>query len=134
MITGGLPTVFVSDMDRAIRFFTETLGLTLEQRFGNDWASIKTLNGLSIGLHPASQESPAGRKGSITIGFNLDEPIDKAVDRLKKQGVRFTKEIFEDGSSRIAHFADPDGNEFYIIELRAEWQKYAPNASAASVA
>ena len=35
MITGGLPTVFVSDMDRAIRFFTATLGLTLEQRFGN---------------------------------------------------------------------------------------------------
>lgn len=131
MINGGLPTIFVSDMNRAIRFFTETLGLTLEQRFGNDWASVKTLNGLSIGLHPASEESPAGRKGSITIGFNLDEPIDKAVDRLKKQGVIFTKEIFQDGYSRIANFADPDGNEFYIIELRADWQKYAPNASAA---
>jgi predicted enzyme related to lactoylglutathione lyase len=131
MITGGLPTVFVSNMDRAIRFFTETLGLTLEQRFGNDWASVKAANGLSIGLHPASEVSPAGRKGSITIGFNLDEPIERAVDRLKKQGVKFTKEIFEDGSSRIAHFSDPDGNEFYIIELRAEWRKYAPNASAA---
>jgi len=131
MINGGLPTVFVSDMDRAIRFFTETLGLTLEQRFGNDWASVKTPNGLSIGLHPATEESPAGRKGSITIGFNLDEPIDRAVDRLKKQGVKFTKEIFEDGFSRAAHFADPDGNEFYIIELSAEWQKYAPSASAA---
>jgi predicted enzyme related to lactoylglutathione lyase len=131
MITGGLPTVFVSDMDRAIRFFTETLGLTLEQRFGNHWASVKAMNGLSIGLHPASEASPAGRKGSITIGFNLDEPIDQAVDRLKTLGVKFTKEIFEDGSSRIANFADQDGNEFYVIELRAEWQKYAPNASAA---
>jgi predicted enzyme related to lactoylglutathione lyase len=118
-------------MDRAIRFFTETLGLTLEQRFGNHWASVKAANGLSIGLHPASETSPAGRKGSITIGFNLDEPINQAVDRLKKLGVKFTKEIFEDGSSRIANFADPDGNEFYVIELRAEWQKYAPNASAA---
>lgn len=131
MINGGLPTVFVSDLDRAIRFFTETLGLTLEQRFGNDWASVKALNGLSIGLHPASKASPAGRNGSITIGFNLDGPIEKAVDGLKKQGVKFTKEIFQDGSSRIAYFADPDGNEFYIIELQAEWQKYAPNASAA---
>jgi predicted enzyme related to lactoylglutathione lyase len=131
MINGGLPTVFVSDMDRAIRFFTEILGLTLEQRFGNDWASVKAPNGLSIGLHPASEKSPAGRKGSITIGFNLDEPIEKAVDRLKKQGVTFTKEVFEDGFSRVAHFADPDGSEYYIIELRAEWQKYAPNASAA---
>jgi predicted enzyme related to lactoylglutathione lyase len=131
MITGGLPTVFVSDMDRAVRFFTETLGLTLEQRFGNHWASVKTSNGFSIGLHPASEQSPAGRKGSITIGFNLDEPIDKTVDRLKKQGVKFTREIFDDGSSRSAHFSDPDGNEFYVIELRAEWQKYAPQVSAA---
>jgi predicted enzyme related to lactoylglutathione lyase len=131
MINGGLPTIFVSDMDRAILFFTETLGLTLEQRFGNHWASIKAANGLSIGLHPASEESPAGRKGSITIGFNLDEPIDTAVERLKQQGVKFTKEIFQDGYSRVAHFADPDGNEFYIIELKSEWQEYAPNASAA---
>jgi predicted enzyme related to lactoylglutathione lyase len=131
MISGGIPTVFVSDMDRAVHFFTEVLGLTLEQRFGNEWASVKTPGGLTVGLHPASEASPAGRKGSITIGFNLDEPIAKAVDRLKKQGVRFTKEIFEDGYSQVAHFADPDGNEFYIIELRAEWQKYAPDASAA---
>jgi predicted enzyme related to lactoylglutathione lyase len=53
------------------------------------------------------------------------------VDRLKNQGVKFTQEIFDDGSSRIADFLDPDGNEFYFIELRAEWRKYAPNASAA---
>jgi predicted enzyme related to lactoylglutathione lyase len=130
MITGGLATVFVSDIDRSIRFYTETLGLALEQRFGDHWASVKAANGLTIGLHPASEESPAGGKGSITIGFNLDEPIDTVVDRLKKQGVKFTKEIFQDGYSRIAYFADPDGNEFYIIELKSEWQEYAPNAAA----
>lgn len=131
MVSGGLATVFVSDMDRAIRFYTEALGLTLDQHFGNQWASVKAPGGLVIGLHPESKESPAGRKGSITVGFNLDEPLDGAVARLKGQGVKFTKEIFEDGSSRLAHFTDPDGNEFYIIELRAEWQKYGPNASAA---
>jgi hypothetical protein len=39
--------------------------------------------------------------------------------------------FFEEGYSQVAHFADPDGNEFYIIELRAQWQKYAPDAAAA---
>jgi predicted enzyme related to lactoylglutathione lyase len=130
MITGGLPTVFVSELDRSIRFFTETLGLALEQRFGDHWASVKAANGLTVGLHPASEESPAGRKGSITIGFNLDERIDTVVDRLKDQGVKFTKEIFQDGYSRIAYFADPDGNEFYMIELMSEWQERGPDASA----
>jgi predicted enzyme related to lactoylglutathione lyase len=131
MISGGLATVFVSNMDGAIRFYTGVLGLSLEQRYGNHWASIKAPNGLVIGLHPASNESPAGRKGSVTIGFHLDEPIDQTVDRLKKQGVKFTKEIVNDGSSRVAHFEDPDGNEFYIIELSAEWQKYTPKSSVA---
>jgi predicted enzyme related to lactoylglutathione lyase len=37
MIAGGLATVFVSDMDRAVRFYTETLALKLEYRFGNHW-------------------------------------------------------------------------------------------------
>lgn len=105
--------------------------LTYDWTKNGGQVTVKAPNGLNIGLHPASQASPAGRKGSITIGFNLDGPLDKAVDGLKKQGVKFTKEIFQDGSSRIAYFADPDGNEFYIIELEADWQKYAPNASAA---
>jgi predicted enzyme related to lactoylglutathione lyase len=93
-------------------------------------ASVKTPGGLIIGLHPASDESPAGRKGSTIVGFNLDEPIESVVEKLKKEGVRFTKKIAEDGSSRVANFADPDGNEFYLIELSAEWREYAPNASA----
>lgn len=131
MISGGLATVFVSDMDKSVRFYTDVLGLALEQRFGNHWASIKAPNGLTIGLHPASEESPAGRRGSVTIGFNLDEPINQAVERLKKLGVKFTKDIVDEGSSRVAHFADPDGNEFYVIELSAEWRKYAPQSSVA---
>ena len=131
MISGAVPTIFISDMDRSVRFYTDVLGLTLDQRFGNDWASIKAPGGVAIGLHPASEQSPAGRKGSITIGFMLDEPIDQAVDRLRKQGVKFTKDIFQEGPSRVAHFVDPDGNEFYIIELRAEWKQYAPGRSVA---
>jgi predicted enzyme related to lactoylglutathione lyase len=132
MISGGLATVFVSDMDRAIRFYTETLGLKLEQRFGDHWASVKT-GGLTIGLHPASETSTAGRKGSITIGLNLNEPIEGVVDRLKRQGVKFTRGIVEDGFSRAAHFEDPDGNELYIIELAAEWSKYAPSDAGVEV-
>jgi predicted enzyme related to lactoylglutathione lyase len=131
MISGGLATVFVSNMDGSVRFYTDVLGLALEQRFGNHWASIKGPNGFVIGLHPASDESPAGRKGSVTIGFHLDEPIDRAVDRLKKQGVKFTKEIVDEGSSRVAHFEDPDGNELYIIELSAQWQRQTPRSSVA---
>src|SRR5262249_24344355 len=68
-ISGGMPTIFVSDMDAAVRFYTETLGLKLLARYGDHWASVDGGNGLTIGLHPASAQNPAGRAGSITIGF-----------------------------------------------------------------
>jgi catechol 2,3-dioxygenase-like lactoylglutathione lyase family enzyme len=37
MITGGNATVFVADMDRAVRFYTEAIGLKLTNRFANHY-------------------------------------------------------------------------------------------------
>ena len=68
-ISGGMPTIFVSDMDAAVRFYIEALGLKLLERYGDHWASIDAGHGLTIGLHPASAQNPAGRVGSMTIGF-----------------------------------------------------------------
>jgi catechol 2,3-dioxygenase-like lactoylglutathione lyase family enzyme len=131
MITGGIVTVFVSDMDRAVRFYTDTLGLKLIYRFGNQWASIEAGGGLMIGLHPASEPSPAGRKGSTVIGLALNQPIDGVVADLKKRGVKVSSDILEDNASRVAYLEDPDGNELYLNELRAEYRKYALGANAA---
>lgn len=118
MISGAMPTVFVTDMDKAVRFYTETLGLTLLQRYGNHWASIDAGHGQTIGLHPASPQNPAGQRGSITIGFHLSEPIKQAVSRLKDRGVVFSGDIVDDTQLLIAHFRDPDGNEFYLAEMK----------------
>jgi len=35
MLEGALPTVFVSDMDRAVAFYTDVLGLALAFRAGD---------------------------------------------------------------------------------------------------
>src|SRR5690348_18032971 len=102
-------TIFVSNMDRAVRFYTEVLGMKIEYRFGNDWTSLKTEDGVTVGLHPASNTSPAGRKGSITIGFEVSEPIDKAVAGMKAKGVKFAGPVVDDKEIKAAHFEDPDG-------------------------
>jgi catechol 2,3-dioxygenase-like lactoylglutathione lyase family enzyme len=39
MISGGNATVFVSNMDAAVRFYTQVLGLRLTNRFGDNWAT-----------------------------------------------------------------------------------------------
>ena len=115
-------TIFVSNIDRAVRFYTEVLGMKVEYRFGNDWASLKTRDGVTVGLHPASKESPAGRKGSITIGFEISESIEKTVTAMKEKGVKFNGPIVDDKEIKAAHFEDPDGNEMYVVETQKQWK------------
>jgi hypothetical protein len=52
-IRGGNASVYISDMDRAVAFYTEALGLPLRTRIGGEWAEIDAGDGLVIGLHPA---------------------------------------------------------------------------------
>src|SRR5689334_12262139 len=120
MIEKGMLTIYVADMDRSINFYTQVLGMKLEQRFGNHWASVQGL-GLTIGFHPATEKLTPGRKGSMQIGFQLSRPIREVVPELEQKGVKFQGPIQEDNASWNANFEDPDGNELYITELK--WKR-----------
>jgi catechol 2,3-dioxygenase-like lactoylglutathione lyase family enzyme len=117
MYSGGNVTVYVSNMDIAVRFYSEALGLKLVYRFGNNWALIQASKGLSIGLHPASEQMPAGRPGSMAIGLELEGSIDDAVAALEARGVRFTTPISRAKAGSFVGFRDPDGNQLYLAQL-----------------
>src|SRR5215831_17187029 len=89
MYSSGNVTVYVSNMDRAVHFYSEVLGLKLAYRFGDHWASVEVGKGLTIGLHPASAEMPAGRKGSKTIGLELAGSNHGGIKALEAKGVKF---------------------------------------------
>lgn len=118
MITGGNATVFVSNMDRAVQFYTEVLGLKLTNRFGDHWATIEAGKGLTIGLHPAGPKYPApGTKGGIMLGMEIDSPIEKVVATLGKRGVQFKESVVKAEAGNFIHLEDPDGNEIYLWEV-----------------
>jgi predicted enzyme related to lactoylglutathione lyase len=118
MISGGNATVFVSNMDRAIQFYTEALGLKLTNRFGDNWATVEAGKGLTIGLHPASPTYPApGTKGAVMLGMEISETIDSAVARLAGKGVPIKGSIMRSEAGNFAHLEDPDGNEIYLWEV-----------------
>jgi catechol 2,3-dioxygenase-like lactoylglutathione lyase family enzyme len=125
MISGGNVTVFVSDMDAAVEFYTNVLGLKLTNRFGNHWATVDGGKGLIIGLHPASPKFPApGTKGGMMIGLEIDEPMEAVVERLQRKGVRFKGPIVKDEGGKFVDFEDVDGNPFYLWEMQpADKQK-----------
>jgi len=118
MITGGNATVFVSNMDRAVQFYVEVLGLKLTNRFGDNWATIEAGKGLTIGLHPASPKYPApGTKGGIMLGMEVDRAIDQVVANLSKKGVQFKDSIIKTEAGHFVHLEDPDGNDIYLWEV-----------------
>lgn len=103
-------TVMVSDIDRAIKFYTETLGLKLTQNYGGHWAEIEG-PGITIGLHPG--RSGDVRQKLVSIGFGV-ENIEKAVAMLKERGIEAT--VSADTGVKLASFADPDGTPLYFAE------------------
>ena len=129
MISGGNATIFVSNMDAAVDFYTGVLGLKLTNRFGDAWATVEAGKGLTIGLHPASPKYPApGTQGAMTLGLEIDEPIETVVARLSQKGVSIKGSITEDDAGKFASLEDPDGNQMYL------WQTVLEPAATSELA
>ena len=54
----------VSDLDAAVGFYTEALGLRLAMRLGGEWAAIDAGGGLIIGLEPDGSGGRTARSPS----------------------------------------------------------------------
>lgn len=120
MISGGNATIYVSDLDRAVKFYTDTLGLKLQFQAGPHFAQIDAGRGMALGLHPTGPQSPkAGQRGSISVGLAVTDPLDQVVSKLRAKGVVFRGPIVDDKQVRLAFFGDPDGNDLYLSEYKA---------------
>jgi len=111
-ITSGCATLQVADFDRAISFYTETLGLKLIVRFGDEWACMEAGEGMFIGLTPGSE----GQETGTSVGLCVAEQFDAAVDNLRQRGMPIDVQTESGGAVRLAFFADPDQNPVYLTD------------------
>jgi catechol 2,3-dioxygenase-like lactoylglutathione lyase family enzyme len=119
MITEANVTVMVSDINRSIKFYVETLGLKLKSRYGDQFAEVEC-PGLTIALHPAFERGPRpGNSESLSLGFGVAD-IDGEVAKLKGDGVSFSR-VSKDGPVTLAFFKDPDGNPLYLSQTQ-KWK------------
>jgi predicted enzyme related to lactoylglutathione lyase len=101
----------VTDMDRAVTFYGDTLGLDVRQQ-DHEWSMVDA-GGLNIGLN--GRESAGGSAGGgAVISFQPDGDIEEEVRRLQAAGVEFTGGISDHPWGRIAPFQDPDGNDLQL--------------------
>lgn len=108
--------IHVSDMDKALKFYNETLGLpiALDAR-GFNHAEIGPNEPLAkIGLHATGRK--AKRKKFTGIVFDTDD-IHALYENLSKKGVKFTRKPTQTKwGGIVADFIDPDNNEFEVVQ------------------
>ena len=119
MFSSGNVTVYVSNMGHRRPLLHRDLGaeagVSLRRPLG---FLVELGKGLTIGLHPASSEMPAGRRGSMSIGLELTGSIHEAVRILEGKGVKFNEPVINDGKAgSFVSFNDPDGNLLYLAQL-----------------
>jgi catechol 2,3-dioxygenase-like lactoylglutathione lyase family enzyme len=120
----GTVCIPVSDQDRMIEFYVDTLGL--EKRadvpFGDSyrWVEVAPAGGeTTIALAPPPEGTPTG---GMQTGITLQtHDIDAEHAELKARGVDVDAEVSRMGDPvpPIVWFRDPEGNVLMIVEVPA---------------
>lgn len=100
--------VFVTDIERAVTFYRDTLGLPLTKRgsFGAEFLEQEP----HLGVHPANHPNAkklVGRETGLT--FHVPDLL-HFCGILHDRGVRFVTEPTKQSWGVMAMIADPDGN------------------------
>ncbi|TCC33341.1 VOC family protein [Kribbella sindirgiensis] len=114
--TVGVP---VTDQDRAVAFYIETLGFELLMdaplpQFGGRWIVVAPAgSAASIALVPAREGNPAG----VDTGIRMASPDAKAAHEYFLGAGVDTDELLEwPGVPPMFSLRDPDGNRLYISQ------------------
>lgn len=116
MVTGvRLILVQVEDMERATRFYQETLGGQVA--YGSPhWTSVQ-LGGVTFGLHPTIHEPHAMRDVGHKVCLATDSLAD-ARARLTEVGVYVAPIDHETPNGPVFDFEDTEGNGFQMMQPR----------------
>ena len=114
-MANGVATVWmpVDDMRRALKFYGETLGLSVKSE-GDDWSELDA-NGVMIGLN-AREETHSGQAGGAVLTFQPDGDLYNEVVRLTEAGVEFVDDVSTHPWGSIATFKDSEGNDLQLFE------------------
>ncbi|MGE0438932.1 MAG: VOC family protein [Gemmatimonadales bacterium] len=106
--------VFVEDIDRAITFYRDTLGLAVNKQgsFGAEFLEAPP----HLGVHPAAHPDAKALVGRHTgITFHVPGLL-HFCGELHGKGVRFLSEPTQMAWGIMAMIADPEGNIYALWE------------------
>lgn len=116
------PMIAVKDLDRARKFYEDTLGLKARDEWGGEGATLES-GDTRINLY---RSEFAGTNKATALTFDVDD-IGKEVSDLKEKGIFFEHydlpgleqrgDLYVgDSGFKTAWFKDPDGNILSLVE------------------
>jgi catechol 2,3-dioxygenase-like lactoylglutathione lyase family enzyme len=120
----------VEDLEGAIRFYRDTLGLAVERKEGGGYAEVKIGGALHFGLweraHAASATGVAASEVPLgfSVGFEVDA-VDAAASTLAARGTRLVQAPHDEPwGQRTARFLSPSGMLCEVSET--PWARTLP--------
>jgi catechol 2,3-dioxygenase-like lactoylglutathione lyase family enzyme len=116
------PMIAVKDLDRARKFYEDTLGLKAKDEWGGEGVTLESGDTL-INVY---RSEFAGTNKATALTFEVDD-IDSEVSELKEKGIFFEHydlpglepkgDLYVgEGGFKTAWFKDPDGNILSLVE------------------
>ena len=134
--------LFVADLERAERFYTEVFGMVVAAREPRAHAAFLRLprsgNHHDLGLFGVGTDTPAKRPGGIGL-YHLAWQVD-TIDELEQARLTLANAgalggESSHGATKSLYGSDPDGNEFEIMWMlpREDWGAYENAAPVESL-
>ena len=118
------PMIAVKDLDRARKFYEDTLGLKTEEEWGGEGVTMKS-GGTTVNVYKSEF---AGTNKATALTFDVDD-LEAEVRELKDKGIAFEHydmegltrdgDIYAAEGMKTAWFKDPDGNILSLLEESA---------------
>ncbi|MFJ3922008.1 VOC family protein [Streptomyces sp. NPDC090022] len=120
MLTIGSVVLGVSDVPRAVAFWTRALGYEPREAVNERWVVLRPAAGAGPGVQVAlgRSESPAQERPRVHLDLYAEDAADQEaeVERLVGLGARRVDWELYPPEADFVVLADPDGNRFCVID------------------
>lgn len=110
---GVMAMVMVQDIERALRFYRDVLGFTVQEE-QEEWAFFNEGVGLQVAPEPLPEASLTVNAVLITL---LVEDVQAAYENLTRQGVSFFLPPTRDGGAVVATLRDTENNLVQLMQF-----------------
>jgi catechol 2,3-dioxygenase-like lactoylglutathione lyase family enzyme len=115
-------TLYVEDIPTSRRFYTEKLGIPVNEDQSNDYFVMLQVKGDALFMLQSAGTAMDGfntRSGGTEIGFEVDD-VDRTYAEWKSRGVQTLTEPHDQPFGRTFNASDPDGHLLNVYRLKGQ--------------